>query len=86
MYASMSETTTGLAPMGGTSVRYWAVVRREEIAARAFEVYARRASVNQDGSPVDDWLRAERELWRERITGLRRAPARAKTSATGSSW
>jgi hypothetical protein len=83
-YAFMSTTTTGLASMGRTSRRYWAVVQREEIAARAFAIYAGRTSVNQAGSPLGDWLQAERELWRERITGLRGIALRAKTNDVGS--
>jgi hypothetical protein len=41
--------------------------RPEEIAARAFEFYERRGSV--DGADLDDWLAAERQLVRERPKG-----------------
>jgi hypothetical protein len=36
--------------------------RREEVARLAYEFYARRGRA--DGSDVDDWLRAERDLRR----------------------
>jgi hypothetical protein len=38
------------------------------IADRAFAIYMRRLSANQAGSSADDWRRAERELWQERLT------------------
>jgi hypothetical protein len=59
----MSDTTTQVRMAG---------VRRQEIAARAFEIYQRRLSSNQHGSSHDDWLQAERELWQERFSVFRR--------------
>jgi len=47
-------------------------VPRPEIAARAFEIYQRRSSLNQHGSSIDDWLQAERELWEEWFAVMRR--------------
>jgi len=37
---------------------------REEIAARAYDLYLRRGQT--PGDPVEDWLQAERELRTER--------------------
>lgn len=37
---------------------------REEIAARAYDLYLRRGQT--PGDPVEDWLQAERELRAER--------------------
>jgi len=34
--------------------------RPERIAQRAYAIYERRG--NQDGSPMEDWLQAEREI------------------------
>lgn len=34
--------------------------RSERIAQRAYAIYERRGG--QDGSPMDDWLQAEREI------------------------
>ena len=42
-------------------------IQREDITERAFAIYTRRSSSNQQGSSFDDWLQAERELWRERF-------------------
>jgi len=36
------------------------VLSRREIAARAYEIYLKRAA--NEGSDRDDWFRAEREL------------------------
>ena len=46
-------------------------VPRHEIAARAFEIYQRRLAMNQEGSSADDWLQAEREVWKELFARLR---------------
>jgi hypothetical protein len=61
--SAMSDTTTLVRTAG---------VSRPEIAARALEIYQRRLTANQDGSSLDDWLQAERELWQERFEALRR--------------
>ena len=39
-----------------------AVAAREEIARRAYELYEQRQREGRDGSPDDDWLRAEAEI------------------------
>jgi hypothetical protein len=73
----MSETT-GM-KLSGKAHAWWAGVRRQEIADRAFAIYMRRSSTNQSGSSVDDWRRAERELWQEHLTGgAREGSAKAK--------
>ncbi len=37
-------------------------VTREQIAARAYEIYTRRCHARQSGDAVSDWLTAETEL------------------------
>ena len=47
----------------------------EEISARAYELYMERSAL--DGSPENDWLRAERELLEDRLLdGTFAAPRR----------
>jgi Protein of unknown function (DUF2934) len=46
---------------------------QEEIAVRAYEIYLERGA--EQGSDVDDWLQAERELTELRETTQRRAKA-----------
>jgi hypothetical protein len=62
----MSDTIKS-GSFGRTAPSWWAGVRRQIIADRAFEIYMRRLSANQAGSSADDWQRAERELWQERL-------------------
>lgn len=45
----------------------------EEIAQRAYEIYLQRGAA--DGSDVDDWLQAERELSQEPHASERAAAA-----------
>ena len=45
---------------------------REQIARRAYEVYAARGG--QDGRDMDDWLQAEREVMAELEQQERRPP------------
>ena len=53
------ETAAGfVAPDAGQLVSY------EEVARRAYEIHLARGG--GEGSDVEDWLRAERELLRER--------------------
>jgi hypothetical protein len=40
----------------------------EKIARRAHELYVRRGGAH--GKDVEDWVRAEEELWEERIVRL----------------
>lgn len=46
----------------------------EEIAARAFELFEERGSA--DGSAVDDWIEAERQLLVERAGSIARLAER----------
>jgi hypothetical protein len=39
---------------------------RDEVARRAYEIYCGRGRTN--GSDIDDWLEAERQLRRQRVT------------------
>ena len=48
-------------------------VSEEEIAQRAYEIYLQRGAT--DGSDVDDWLQAERELSQETQASERAAAA-----------
>jgi hypothetical protein len=49
-------------------------IPKDAIARRAFELFCARGG--QNGTEVDDWLRAERELTSE-LAGAAAAPARA---------
>lgn len=50
---------------------------RADIARKAYELYCARGGRN--GSEVDDWLRAERELLSTLMPAPRRRTTRAKT-------
>jgi hypothetical protein len=57
---SASATATALPAGAPADERADAEPTREEIAARAFEIYQRRGGT--DGQEIDDWVRAEQEL------------------------
>jgi hypothetical protein len=52
-------------------------VSRDGIARRAYEIYVQRGG--QNGSDVEDWLRAEKEI-RDKPADV---PAKSRTAATG---
>ena len=52
------QATSTLVETGDASV--WDAVRLEDIRLRAYEIYLDRGE--QQGTELDDWLQAEREL------------------------
>jgi len=61
--SSVDSPTAPASPEGRPAVKRDSRAREEEIRVRAYELYLERGAEN--GSAVEDWLRAERE-YRER--------------------
>ena len=56
----MSKTKEAPAPKAKKAVPTKSKPTQDQIAARAYEIYLERGST--PGDPMQDWLRAEREL------------------------
>ena len=56
----MSKTKEALAPKSKKAATTKSKPTQDQIAARAYEIYLERGST--PGDPMQDWLRAEREL------------------------
>ena len=74
----MATTKNGSSPKAAKSRAALKSPGPEDIARRAYQIYLERAGA--PGNPLDDWIRAEREILSQNGNARRKSPARSQAA------